>query len=179
MGRLELAGREAGRAASADGEGNEIRPNANDVAIVALPLLSSLDGPQAVPQTQFRVKSRTASSPEKWPFAENCVRAFQAPTCESGGIGRRAGLRIQWGNPCRFKSCLSYWPRQIDAQCSPAMLCAADWCRKPRFHGAFRFSWARRPDLMPIGHLLENRAAPLGTTVANLVLHAARPAMDR
>jgi hypothetical protein len=31
----------------------------------------------------------------------------QAGLSESGGIGRRAGLRIQWGNPCRFKSCLS------------------------------------------------------------------------
>ena len=28
---------------------------------------------------------------------------------ESGGIGRRAGLRIQWGNPCRFNSCLSHF----------------------------------------------------------------------
>ena len=26
----------------------------------------------------------------------------------SGGIGRRAGLRIQWGNPCGFESRLSH-----------------------------------------------------------------------
>src|SRR3954462_4889094 len=25
-----------------------------------------------------------------------------------GGIGRRAGLRIQWSNPCRFKSCRAH-----------------------------------------------------------------------
>ena len=33
--------------------------------------------------------------------------------CGYGGIGRRAGLRIQWGNPCRFKSCYPHdekWP---------------------------------------------------------------------
>ena len=30
---------------------------------------------------------------------------------ESGGIGRRAGLRIQWGNPWEFESPLSHHPR--------------------------------------------------------------------
>jgi hypothetical protein len=28
--------------------------------------------------------------------------------CGSGGIGRRAGLRIQWGNPSGFESRLSH-----------------------------------------------------------------------
>ena len=28
--------------------------------------------------------------------------------CESGGIGRRAGFRIQWGNPWEFESPLSH-----------------------------------------------------------------------
>jgi integrase len=34
------------------------------------------------------------------------------PACESGGTGRRAGLRIQWGNPCEFKSRLSHQTRE-------------------------------------------------------------------
>ena len=43
--------------------------------------------------------------------------ALRRPICESGGIGRRAGLRIQWGNPCRFNSCLSHLPMQFHAAC--------------------------------------------------------------
>ena len=26
------------------------------------------------------------------------------PACGGGGIGRHAGFRFQWGNPCGFKS---------------------------------------------------------------------------
>ena len=33
---------------------------------------------------------------------------FQVHTSESGGIGRRAGFRIQWGNPWGFESPLSH-----------------------------------------------------------------------
>src|SRR5580765_7562677 len=41
---------------------------------------------------------------------------------ESGGTGRRAGLRIQWGNPCGFNSRLShhYCTNQESSRFSPA-----------------------------------------------------------
>ncbi len=46
----------------------------------------------------------------KWEYTDDDIwhNVWQLNTRESGGIGRRAGLRIQWGNPCRFKSCLSH-----------------------------------------------------------------------
>ena len=36
-----------------------------------------------------------------------------ANTCESGGIGRRAGFRYQWGNPWEFKSPLSHHYQEV------------------------------------------------------------------
>src|SRR5271165_5402335 len=64
----------------------------------------------------FTLCSKTACRRcAKW-RACSCARANPAELsytaglfrCESGGIGRRAGLRIQWGNPCEFESRLSH-----------------------------------------------------------------------
>ena len=35
-------------------------------------------------------------------FAPALVKKPAALSCPDGGIGRRAGLKHQWGNPCRF-----------------------------------------------------------------------------
>ena len=35
-------------------------------------------------------------------FCYLCTRKSAQALCPDGGIGRRAGLKHQWGNPCRF-----------------------------------------------------------------------------
>jgi hypothetical protein len=39
---------------------------------------------------------------------EFAIIVAELTPCESGGIGRRAGFRIQWGNPWEFESPLSH-----------------------------------------------------------------------
>lgn len=42
-------------------------------------------------------------------LAQSKALNYPASRRRSGGIGRRAGLRIPWGDPCRFKSCLLHY----------------------------------------------------------------------
>ena len=37
------------------------------------------------------------------------IRTFASALSPDGGIGRRAGLKHQWGNPCRFDPGSGYW----------------------------------------------------------------------
>ncbi len=45
----------------------------------------------------------------------NCRGANEEDTVKSpdGGIGRRAGLKHQWGNPCRFDPGSGYFSRSV------------------------------------------------------------------
>jgi hypothetical protein len=50
----------------------------------------------------------TPTPPSRMPLAGSKTEAIFNRLCGSGGIGRRAGLRIQWGNPSGFESRLSH-----------------------------------------------------------------------
>src|SRR5216683_5716529 len=55
------------------------------------------------------------------------VVTYRIASGESGGTGRRAGLRIQWGNPWGFNSPLSHHPsnRPLTSVTPPVFMCSS------------------------------------------------------
>jgi hypothetical protein len=57
---------------------------------------------------------------------------MRRPRRARGGIGRRAGLRIPWSDPCRFKSCRAHQQRVESTR-------ACDRCQSLSSHGTLCF----------------------------------------